>query len=70
MAAVALNGRNTRAIPSGSEYWVNPCGYIPEINIPPESDSTYADTLALRLGVENSYVNNWKNSFVSTIIKH
>lgn len=57
--------RNTRVGPEGPEFWILPCGYPVTGSDPPESDVTLAENYALQLGVDLTYVNNWKENFVS-----
>ena len=54
-----------RAIPTGPEYWRNPCGFLAEANNPPYSDQILAEAYASQLRQDLIYVNQWKDKFVS-----
>ncbi len=63
--ALPVNGGRARAIPSGPEYWTNPCNYPWDLNVPPLPDAVYANSFQLRLNQDLVYVKNWMGRFVS-----
>lgn len=55
--------RSTQVGPEGPEFWIKPCGFTVTGSEPPEPDFVLAENYALQLGVDLSYVNNWKENF-------
>ncbi len=56
--------RTTRVGPEGPEFWIQPCGFTVEGNIPPNSDSVLAGSYKSYLQMDLLYLEQWLENFV------
>lgn len=55
--------RSTRIGPEGPEFWIQPCGYTVEGNIPPYPDSVLAGDYKSYLQMDLLYLEQWLGNF-------